>query len=111
MTEVEEHNAALEKVTDFVEEKELDNEETQNALSSLADPAQAILPAKESRYVHSQLNQSVPRRDSLFTVWCKQRERVHRKRAVVPSRLCTSAIGLSITHLRDARHDARRVFK
>lgn len=50
MTEVEEHNAALEKVTDFVEEKELDNEETQNALSSLADPAQALLPVKDSRY-------------------------------------------------------------
>lgn len=49
MTEVEEHNAALEKVTDFVEEKELDTEQTQNALSSLADPAQALLPANESR--------------------------------------------------------------
>eukprot|EP00904_Undaria_pinnatifida_P002073 jgi/Undpi1/11867/HiC_scaffold_4.g01566.m1 len=48
MTEVEEHNAALEKVTDFVEEKELDTEQTQNALSSLADPAQAQLPAFES---------------------------------------------------------------
>ncbi|CAM9654058.1 unnamed protein product [Laminaria digitata] len=48
MTEVEEHNAALEKVTDFVEEKELDTEQTQNALSSLADPAQALLPANES---------------------------------------------------------------
>lgn len=49
MTEVEEHNAALEKVTDFVEEKELDTEQTQNALSSLADPAHALLPTNESR--------------------------------------------------------------
>lgn len=50
MTEVEEHNAALEKVTDFVEEKELDNEETENALSSLADPAKALF-AKDPRSV------------------------------------------------------------
>lgn len=48
MTEVEEHSS-LEKVTDFVEEKELDNEETMNALSSLADPAQALMNEKHSR--------------------------------------------------------------
>lgn len=48
MTEVEEHSS-LEKVTDFVEEKELDNEETMNALSSLADPAQALMNDKHSR--------------------------------------------------------------
>lgn len=48
MTEVEEHSN-LEKVTDFVEEKELDNEETMNALSSLADPAQALASGHESR--------------------------------------------------------------
>lgn len=48
MTEVEEHSN-LEKVTDFVEEKELDNEETMNALSSLADPAQALMTDKDAR--------------------------------------------------------------
>lgn len=48
MTEVEEHSN-LEKVTDFVEEKELDNEETMNALSSLADPAQALAPRHTPR--------------------------------------------------------------
>lgn len=54
MTEVEEHNAALEKVTDFVEEKELNEDETKQlstALSSLADPARAVLSGEESRYV------------------------------------------------------------
>lgn len=47
MTELEEHSN-LEKVTDFVQEKELDNEETMNALSSLADPAQALV-TKDTR--------------------------------------------------------------
>lgn len=50
MTEVEEHSN-LEKVTDFVEEKELDNVETLNALSTLADPAQALAAGEDSRYV------------------------------------------------------------
>lgn len=52
MTEVEEHNAALEKVTDFVEEKELNEDETKElstALSSLADPVKALLPRVDSR--------------------------------------------------------------
>ncbi|CAM9159514.1 unnamed protein product [Choristocarpus tenellus] len=35
----EEEHSNLEKVTDFVHEKELDNERTMNALSSLAAPA------------------------------------------------------------------------
>lgn len=67
MTEVEEHSN-LEKVTDFVEEKELDNETTMNALSSLADPTQALGTRQESRYergirssscLHSRLRQEL----------------------------------------------------
>lgn len=54
MTEVEEHSN-LEKVTDFVEEKELDNVETLNALSTLADPAQALAAGEDSRYVWTAL--------------------------------------------------------
>lgn len=50
MTEVEEHSN-LEKVTDFVEEKELDHVETLNALSSLADPTQALAAGEDPRYV------------------------------------------------------------
>lgn len=55
MTEVEEHSS-LEKVTDFVEEKELDNEETMNALSSLADPAQALMTEKHTRLDNTSSN-------------------------------------------------------
>ena len=54
MTEVEQHNAALEKVTDFVEEKELNEDETKQlstALSSLAGPAREVLTGEESRCV------------------------------------------------------------
>lgn len=55
MTEVEEHSS-LEKVTDFVEEKELDNEETMNALSSLADPAHALMNEKHTRLDNTSSN-------------------------------------------------------
>lgn len=54
MTDVEEESN-LEKVTDFVEEKELDNEETMNALSSLSDPSQCQAATEQpSRFVSSQ---------------------------------------------------------
>ncbi|CAM9225442.1 unnamed protein product [Discosporangium mesarthrocarpum] len=47
MTTEEEHSN-LEKVTDFVDEKELDNERTKNALSSLVAPTQTATSQRDS---------------------------------------------------------------
>lgn len=47
MTDAEEANAGLEKVTDYHAEKELNEDDTADALSSLASPAQ---PTAHARY-------------------------------------------------------------
>lgn len=46
MADAEEANAGLEKVTDYHAEKELNEDDTADALSSLASPAQPVAPAR-----------------------------------------------------------------